>query len=79
MSVWPIVDRTPVELPTLPGHDDALWATLVELTDLRPGDWTLVGGQMVFLHAIEHGSTPPRVSTDLDVLVNARVATDERP
>jgi hypothetical protein len=29
---------------------------------------------MVFLHAIEHGATPPRVSTDLDVLVNARIA-----
>lgn len=28
---------------------------------------------MVFLHAVEHGVTPPRVSTDLDVLVNARV------
>ncbi|MCP3877322.1 MAG: hypothetical protein GY701_02845 [Sulfitobacter sp.] len=46
---------------------------MIELTDLRPGEWTLVGGQMVFLHAMEHGITPPRVSTDLDVLVNARV------
>jgi hypothetical protein len=34
---------------------------------------TLVG-QMVFLHAIEQGAAPPRVSTDLDVLVNARIA-----
>ena len=75
MSSWPVVERPPVFLPTLPGHDDALWATLVELTDLRPGEWTLVGGQMVFLHAMEHGATPPRVSTDLDVLVNARVIT----
>ncbi|MBT8211750.1 MAG: hypothetical protein KJN71_01260 [Acidimicrobiia bacterium] len=75
MSGWPVVDRPPVDLPTLPGHDDALWATLVELTELRPGEWTLVGGQMVFLHAMEHGATPPRVSTDLDVLVNARLVT----
>jgi predicted nucleotidyltransferase len=30
---------------------------------------------MVFLHAMEHGVEPPRVSTDLDVLVNARVVT----
>ena len=73
MTGWPIVDREPVRLPTLPGHDDLLWATLVELTDLRPGEWTLIGGQMVFLHALEHGVEPPRVSTDLDVLVNARV------
>lgn len=48
---------------------------LIELSELRPGEWTLVGGQMVFLHAMEHGAAPPRVSTDLDVLVNARVIT----
>ena len=75
MSSWPTVDREPVHLPTLPGHDDDLWAALIELSDLRPGEWTLIGGQMVFLHAIEHGAQPPRVSTDLDVLVNARVVT----
>jgi hypothetical protein len=73
VSRWSKVDREPVRLPTLPGHDGKLWAALIELSDLRPGAWTLVGGQMVFLHAMEHGVEPPRVSTDLDVLVNARV------
>lgn len=73
MTSWPVVDRDPVRLPTLPGHDDELWLTLIELSELRPGEWTLIGGQMVFLHALEHGVQPPRVSTDLDVLVNARV------
>ncbi|MCP4227901.1 MAG: hypothetical protein GY773_31530, partial [Actinomycetia bacterium] len=62
-------------LPTLAGHDDELWSALIELSELRPGEWTLVGGQMVFLHAMERGAPPPRVSTDLDVLVNARVVT----
>lgn len=47
----------------------------MELADMRPGEWTLIGGQMVFLHAMEFGVQPPRVSTDLDVLVNARVVT----
>ena len=75
MTSWPTVDRASLLLPTLPGHDDALWDTLIELADLRPGEWTLIGGQMVFLHAIEHATTPPRVSTDLDVLVNARIVT----
>ena len=75
MTGWPIVNRQPVRLPTLPGYDDLLWATLIELTKLRPGEWTLIGGQMVFLHAIENDVEPPRVSTDLDVLVNARVVT----
>jgi len=75
VSGWPVVDREPVSLPTLPGHDDELWSALIELAELRPGEWTLIGGQMVFLHAMEHGVAPPRVSTDLDVLVNARVVT----
>ncbi len=73
MTIWPTVDCDSLPLPTLPGHDDALWETLIELSELRPCEWTLVGGQMVYLHAIEHDATPPRVSTDLDVLVNARI------
>lgn len=75
MSSWPIHDRELVQLPALTGHDDELWSALIELSALRPREWTLVGGQMVFLHAMEHGASPPRVSTDLDVLVNARVVT----
>jgi hypothetical protein len=71
---FPVVDREPVRLPTLQGHDDELWDTLIELSEVRAGEWTLIGGQMVFLHAIEHGASPPRISTDLDVLVNARIA-----
>ena len=70
---FPIVEREPVRLPTLAGHDDELWDTLIELSEVRPGEWTLIGGQMVFLHAIENDATPPRISTDLDVLVNARI------
>ena len=72
---WPVVAREPVKLPALPGYDADLWLALIELTDVRPGEWTLIGGQMVLLHALEHGVVPPRVSTDLDVLVNARVVT----
>jgi hypothetical protein len=71
---FPTVEREPVRLPTLDGHDDDLWDTLIELTEIRAGEWTLIGGQMVFLHAIEHDASPPRISTDLDVLVNARIA-----
>ena len=71
---FPVLDREPVRLPTLAGHDDELWDALIELSEVRPGEWTLIGGQMVFLHAIEQGASPPRVSTDLDVLINARIA-----
>ncbi len=72
---WPVLAREPVRLPAFPGYDAYRWLALIELTDVRPGEWTLIGGQMVLLHALEHGVVPPRVSTDLDVLVNARVVT----
>lgn len=45
----------------------------MDIAERRAADWTLVGGQMVLLHALEHGATPPRVSTDLDLVVDARV------
>ena len=70
---WPVLAREPLRLPALPGYDADLWSALIELTEVRPGEWTLIGGQMVLLHALEHGVMAPRVSTDLDVLVNARV------
>jgi hypothetical protein len=75
MTHWLVLDRPPVELPTHPDQSREMWETLVELTGVRQGEWTLVGGQMVFLHALEHSADAPRVSTDLDVLVNARVVT----
>jgi hypothetical protein len=75
MTPWLVIDRDPLLLPTLQGHDDRLWDVLMELTELRPGEWTLIGGQMMHLHALEHGQIPPRISTDLDVLVNARVVS----
>lgn len=76
MSNWPTLQREPVQLPVFPGLDELLWLSLIELGGVRRGEWTLIGGQMVLLHAIEHGIQPPRVSTDLDALVNARVAAD---
>ena len=75
MIGWPTINREPVELPPLGGYGLALWETLIELADLRPREWTLIGGQMVFVHAIEQGVEPLRMSSDLDVLVNARIVT----
>lgn len=75
MIRWPVLDREPVRLPILAGYEHSLWETLLELADLRPQEWTLIGGQVVFVHAIESDVEPVRVSSDLDVLVNARVVT----
>lgn len=61
-----------ISLPPLGDLDDALWLALIEIAERRPSDWTLVGGQMVLLHALEQGVAPPRVSRDLDLVVDAR-------
>lgn len=75
MSTANVVNREPVELPVLAGLDGKLWSVLLELAEARVHGWTLIGGQMVLMHALEHRVLPPRVSTDLDILVNARVVT----
>lgn len=53
-----------------------LWNVLLDLSERVPRAWSLIGGQMVLLHGLEHGRTPPAASADLDVL--ADVQYDQR-
>ncbi|HEY5834382.1 hypothetical protein [Streptomyces sp.] len=48
----------------------SLWGVLLDIADRMPDVWTLIGGQMVLLHGLEHGRTPPGASQDLDVLAD---------
>ena len=73
MNSRPKLQRSPLALPSYPGHNDALWGTLLELANAQLPEWTLIGGQMVLLHALENGAEPTRFSQDIDVVVNARV------
>lgn len=66
------INRPPLRLPALAGYSEAIWGTLLELA-AKLRSWTLIGGQMVLLHALEHDAEPTRLSSDLDVLVNARI------
>ena len=50
----------------------------LDIGDVAPEGWVLIGGQMVLLHATEYRVSWPRVSMDLDVIVNARVAASVR-
>lgn len=53
--------------------EHALWAATLDLADLLAGPpWTLVGAQMVMLHAFEAGEIPGRTTGDLDVLFDVR-------
>lgn len=76
---WPVITREPLVLPATLEYEADLWETLIELTKHRPGEWTLIGGLMVFVLALEHDTIPPRVSTDIDVLVNARIVSNSIP
>jgi predicted nucleotidyltransferase len=50
-----------------------LWEATLDLAALLDGlPWTLVGAQMVMLHAFEAGQVPGRSTGDLDFLVDVR-------
>ena len=49
-----------------------LWTDLGELVPRLPGEWVLIGGLMVQLHAVEHGAANIHTTRDIDVLVQAR-------
>jgi hypothetical protein len=63
-----------VVLPPLAAPVDELWHVLLDLATDLTVPWTLVGGQMILLHALEHGRTPPQVSQDGDLLADLRAA-----
>jgi hypothetical protein len=65
---------SPIVLPTLGDPVDELWEVLIELGERLDVPWTLVGGQMVLLHAIEHGTVPPQLSQDGDIVADIRAA-----
>ena len=64
----------------VPGGDELttdLWSSLLEISAVAPDDWTLVGAQMVFLHALERQKPPPRRTEDLDLVVDVRALSDQ--
>ena len=46
------------------------WLVLLDLFPNRRSDWTLIGGQMMYILAAENGVTMPRTTTDMDVVIN---------
>jgi hypothetical protein len=61
-----------IELPVMASPVDQLWHVLLDLSESLTIPWTLVGGQMVLLHALEHGQVPPEPSQDGDVVADLR-------
>jgi hypothetical protein len=67
------LNNEPVELPSLGSRHDELWTVLCDLGDAVNENWTIIGGQMVMLHALQTGRSPSRVSEDLDTVIDTRV------
>jgi hypothetical protein len=61
-----------IELPPLAMPVDELWHVLLDLGEQLTVGWALVGGQMVLLHALEHGRVPPQISQDGDIVADVR-------
>lgn len=61
-----------INLPDV-GPDGLLWGALLDIADRMSSGWTLVGGQMVFVLGLEHDTPPPRVSVDLDLVIDVRI------
>ena len=62
---------------------DELWETILRISDkarARKLPWMLIGGQMVLLHALEHGREPMQISQNADVIasLNTHEASSQR-
>lgn len=62
----------PIGLPSMGEPVDGLWTVLMDLGADLTVRWTLIGGHMVLLHALEHGRSPSQVSQDGDVVADIR-------
>jgi hypothetical protein len=63
-----------IVVPAMAEGQEAAWHGLLDLYEVRPDGWTLIGGQLVHLHCAERGYAPPRPTDDADTVVDARAA-----
>jgi hypothetical protein len=61
-----------IELDLQDDISRSLWHAVGDLAVRLPGEWVLIGGLMVQLHAVEHGVTGVRTTRAIDVLGQAR-------
>ncbi len=61
-----------IVLPPLGDAHEQGFHDLIELQNLLPSRWTLVGGGMVLLLCLERGQAPTRATHDLDAALDVR-------
>ncbi len=59
-------------LPMLVGGQKASWLGLIEVSEIIPDEWSLIGGQLVQLHCWERGMSPVRVTNDVDAVLDVK-------
>ena len=62
----------PIELPAMLTEQQEAWQAVFEIHNAMPQGWVLVGGQAVFLHAIERGAPYVRPTKDADMALDIR-------
>lgn len=62
----------PVRLTSMTPAQEYAWGILLDLPADFPAGWCLIGGQMVWLFAHEHGVEPIRATEDVDIAVDIR-------
>ncbi len=65
-----------IELTRLTPAAEEGWRLLLDLSEDHAVGWLLVGGQMMYLLAVEHGAALPRPTSDMDVVVDVRQRPD---
>lgn len=72
----PVHDIAPISLGEMPPGLDGAFRALIALDQAVQHPWSLVGGLMVRLHALEAGVPVTRTTSDADVAVNVFTAAD---
>ncbi|MFJ5957027.1 hypothetical protein ACIQC5_13840 [Paenarthrobacter sp. NPDC092416] len=62
----------PIELPPMFAEQQEAWRAVFEIHSAMPEGWVLVGGQAVFLHAVERGAPFVRPTKDADIALDIR-------
>lgn len=73
----------PIELPAMPEDQQEAWQAVFQIYDGMPQGWVLIGGQAVYLHAIERAAPNVRATTMLTSPLTSgatpRCSTTSRP
>lgn len=62
----------PISLPAMLTEQQEAWQAVFEIHSAMPHGWVLVGGQAVYLHAVERNAPFVRPTKDADMALNVR-------